>query len=341
MKSKAILLLGILAAGCCILTITLVSHFSRTAIETNSARSASAAQTSVPAWPYPRGVHEVQKVDNGQVFHIAGSTKSYTYAEINDGYGTVDWFPKLHPPVPAPVIKGKKGAYHACGMCHLIDGRGKPDTADLQGLPVAYFLQQLEDMKNGRRRGSVSWATVNDMIPIAKALDAEDAKAAAEYFHAVRAVQSARVIETDMVPVTRPGPHNVQLVDASGAKEPLGQRIIEVPVSVTRTLLRDATSGFIAYVPSGSIERGKELAKTGVGGKAHACVACHGNGLHGKGDKYPPLAGRSATAMARELWDFKSGARDGKNAADMRAVTAQLSDENIVDAAAYAASLRP
>lgn len=340
MKQKIILFLFvILSAGG--LLLTTLGHWPWAAKTPADAGPAGAVKMTVPEWPYPRGVHAAQTAPDGQVFHIAGSTKSYTYAQINKSASTVDWFPKLHPPAPEPVIEGRKGAYHACGQCHLIDGRGKPDTADLQGLPVGYFLEQLEDMKDGRRHGSVAWATVNDMIPIAKALDAEDAKAAAEYFHALPAERTARVVETDMVPVTRPGPHNVQLVDASGAKEPLGERIIEVPADMERTELRDATSGFIAYVPSGSVERGAELAKTGVGGKAHACVTCHGEGLKGKGEKYPPLAGRSATAMARELWDFKSGARDGKNAADMRAVTAQLSDEDIVDAAAYAAAQKP
>jgi len=158
------------------------------------------------------------ETDDGQLFHIPGSTKSYTDTEINRSTSTVDWFPELHPAPPASVISGKQGAYNACGQCHLIDGRGKPDTADLRGLPVAYFLQQLADMKDGKRRGSVSHATVNDMIPVAKAIDAQDAKLAAEYFHSVPAVRGARVIETDTVPVTHPGPHNVQLVDATEPK---------------------------------------------------------------------------------------------------------------------------
>lgn len=341
MKRTGIVVLCVLAAVGFLLTMTPLGHGPWSAKKPLNATPAEAANPGVPVWPYPKGVHATQTIPDGQVFHIAGSTRSYTYAEINKGWGTVDWFPRQHPPAPGPVIDGRKGTYHACGQCHLIDGRGKPDTADLQGLPVTYFLQQLADMKDGARRGNVPWDTVNDMIKVAKALDADDAMAAAKYFHAMPAKQSARVVETDLVPVTHAGPHNVQLVDASGAKEPLGVRIIEVPMDLERTELRDATSGFIAYVPSGSIERGAALAKTGVGGKAHACVTCHGVGLKGKGDKYPPLAGRSATAIAREMWDFKCGARNGKNAADMRAVTAQLSDEDIVDAAAYAASLRP
>ncbi len=47
-------------------------------------------------------------------------------------------------------------------------------------------------MKDDKRHGSVLHATVNDMIPVAKALDDADAKLAAEYFHSVPAVRSAR-----------------------------------------------------------------------------------------------------------------------------------------------------
>jgi len=68
------------------------------------------------------------------------------------------------PAPPAAVISGKQGAYAACGQCHLIDGRGKPDTADLQGLPVAYFLQQLADMKDDKRHGYVARGTGHDPL---------------------------------------------------------------------------------------------------------------------------------------------------------------------------------
>src|SRR6476660_5713349 len=250
MNARALLSLCAISASC--LVATHVSQAYQTA-----------ATPTYPDWPWPKGASEPQKPDDGQLFRIPGSTKSYTDTQINRSTSTVDWFPELHPAPPAPVISGKKGAYNACGQCHLIDGRGKPDTADLRGLPVAYFLQQLADMKDGKRRGSVAHATVNDMIPVAKAIDAEDAKLAGEYFCSVPAVRSARVIETDTVPVTHPGPHNVQLVDATGAKEPIGIRIIEVPEDVNRTMLRDATSGFIAYVPNGRIKRGEMLEKTG------------------------------------------------------------------------------
>lgn len=310
-----------------------------------TARPLSQAQTPTstdhPDWPYPQGVHEAAKPDDGHLFHISGSTKGYTDTQINGSTSTVDWFPELHPAPPAPVILGKQGAYNACGQCHLIDGRGKPDTADLQGLSVAYFLQQLADMKNGTRRATIPHATLADMIPIAKALDDADAKLAAEYFHSVPARKTARIVETDTVPVTHPGPHNVQLIDASGAKEPIGTRIIEVPENVDRTFLRDPTSGFIAYVPTGSVKRGEQLAKTGGAGKTLPCAFCHGDGLKGKEDMFPPLAGRSPTATARQLYDFKRGTRAGSNAIAMKPVVDKLTDQDIVDLTAYIASLEP
>ena len=341
MSLKSRVLSCVTSAICLLFIVSRLSHADQTPTKSIDSPAATPAKTEIPDWPYPKGTHEPLPPDDGKLFRIPGSTRSYTDTQINRSTSTVDWFPDLHPVPPAAVISGKQGAYTACGQCHLIDGRGKPDTADLQGLPVAYFLQQLADMKNGKRHGSVAHATVNDMIPVAKALDEADAKFAAEYFHSVKPVQSSRVVETDTVPVTRPGPHNVQLIDASGAKAALGLRIIEVPEDVNRTMLRDATSGFIAYVPTGSVKRGELLAKTGNAGKTIPCLSCHGEGLKGSGDFFPPLAGRSPTAMARQLYDFKTGKRDGRNAVAMKPVVSQLNDQDIVDLTAYIASLQP
>jgi cytochrome c553 len=341
MNQRSLLSLCAISVSCLISTSSHLSHAQQTATKPSADPPANLVRTDVPDWPYPKGSHESPKPDDGQLFHIPGSTKSYTETQINRSASTVDWFPALHPAPPAPVISGKQGAYKACGQCHLIDGRGKPDTADLQGLPVAYFLQQLADMKGDQRHASRINGSLADMIQVANALDEDDAKLAADYFHSIPAGKSTRIIETDTVPVTHPGPHNVQLVDANGAKEPIGVRIIEVPEDAQRTLLRDATSGFVAYVPTGSIKRGELLATTG-GGKTLPCAACHGEGLKGgTDDLFPPLAGRSPTASARQLYDFKSGARAGRNAIAMKPVVAHLTDQDIVDLTAYIGSLHP
>src|SRR3954464_448403 len=305
MNQRSLLSLCAISVSCLISTSSHLSHAQQTPTKPSADPPANLVRTDVPDWPYPKGSHESPKPDDGQLFHIPGSTKSYTETQINRSASTVDWFPELHPAPPAPVISGKQGAYKACGQCHLIDGRGKPDTADLQGLPVAYFLQQLADMKEDKRRGSVPHATVKDMIPIAKAIDDADARLAADYFHSIPATGGIRIIETDTVPVTHPGPHGVQLVDPSGAKEPIGIRIIEVPEDVQRTLLRDATSGFIAYVPEGSIKRGELLAKTGDAGRTLPCATCHGEGLKGMADLFPPLAGEWAAGRRAQTQHLK------------------------------------
>ena len=82
-------------------------------------------------------------------------------------------------------------------------------------------------------------------------------------------------------------------------KEPIGARIIEVPEHPDRTELRDPRSGFIAYVPTGSLARGEALVMTGAG-KTTACGICHGIDLKGLGP-VPGLAGRSPSYTARQM----------------------------------------
>ena len=49
-------------------------------------------------------------------------------------------------------------------------------------------------------------------------------------------------------------------------KEPLGNRIVETPEDVeAMEVLRDDRSGFIAYVPEGSVKKGSELVVGGGG----------------------------------------------------------------------------
>ena len=59
-----------------------------------------------------------------------------------------------------------------------------------------------------------------------------------------------------------------------GETEPIGDRIIEVPEDAERTeTLRDPRSGFIAYVPVGSIKKGEALVTTGGGKTTRAPCA--------------------------------------------------------------------
>jgi cytochrome c553 len=103
---------------------------------------------------------------------------------------------------------------------------------------------------------------------------------------------------------------------------------------------RDPSSGFVAYVPSGSIAKGKELATTGGGGKTIACTICHGANLQGLGD-VPGIAGRHPNYIVRQMWNIQNGDRTGNSAALMKAVVAKLSNDDMLAIAAYTASLTP
>jgi cytochrome c553 len=260
-------------------------------------------------------------------------------AQVNDGYAPPDWFPDSHPPAPTEVTQGRRDGFRACGECHLINGRGKSDTASLNGLPVSYMLQQIEDMKNDRRHAAVTRMGILTMIPVSKGITVAEAKEAAEYFHSVKPAKWIKVVESDTVPKTHSNSRRLLIPDADGAREPIGNRIVEVPESFELTDLRDPLSPFIAYVPVGSIKKGEVLVKTGGNGKTTACVTCHGPDMRGVGDMFPPIAGRSPAAMGRQIYDFKTGARNGTNAVLMKGPVANLTDEDIVNIMAYTASL--
>ena len=129
------------------------------------------------------------------------------------------------------------------------------------------------------------------------------------------------------------------IADESGGTEPIGQRIIEMPENLERTELRDSASGFIAYVPVGSIRKGEALTTNGAG-KTTPCAICHGAELKGLGP-VPALAGRSPSYIVRQLYDIQHGVRSGQWTELMKSVVAGLSDEDVVAIAAYTASLAP
>ena len=106
-----------------------------------------------------------------------------TRAQIANGFNVGDWFPNDHPKLPYVVQYGKAPDVRACGLCHLINGKGRPENASVSGLPVAYFLQQLQDFRNDLRKSAdPRKANTNVMTTIAKGMSDEEMKAAAHYF---------------------------------------------------------------------------------------------------------------------------------------------------------------
>jgi cytochrome c553 len=285
-----------------------------------------------PHWAFPVAdkVQPPSKED-GQPKTLAGSDQSYTQAEIDNLKKPPDWFPNMHPPMPPVVAQG--ASTFACGSCHLPIGTGHDESAYLAGLPASYLAAQMADFKNHMRKG------FGIMPEIARSLSDADIEAAARYFASLPARPWVRVVETDSVPRTYVNASNMRVSLPDGGSEPIGDRIVELPENAAAALARDPRSGFVAYVPKGSIAEGRTLVTTG-GDKTTACVACHGSDLKGLGD-VPAIAGRHSGYIVRQLYFFQSGDRSGSDASPMHVVAANLTAHDMLVVAAYLASLAP
>ncbi len=327
-----------LVVGVLIFVATCVAAGSLAARQDASAPAAG----DPPEWAYPvnppRGPGARRPQDDGAPRRVPGSTVVLMRSQIRDLFNVPDWHPESHPPMPDVVAHGRRPDVWGCGFCHLPNGLGRPENSGVAGLPAAYIVQQMADFRSGARKSAVpSMRPPALMIEIAKAATDAEVRAAADYFASLRMTPWIRVVETETVPRTEIRGMLVPVED--GGTEPIGQRIIEVPEDLARTELRDSASGFVAYVPVGSVATGEALATNGEG-KTIACAICHGPELRGLGP-VPPIAGRSPSYLVRQLFDMQSGARDGAWADLMDEVVADLGLEDMVAIAAYAASLDP
>jgi cytochrome c553 len=268
------------------------------------------------------------------IVRAPGSAREYEAAKIAGNTNPPDWFPDEHPAAPRSVAGGA-GIRFACGSCHLMSGQGHPEAADIAGMPAEYLMRQIAYYKAGTRLDDAR------MGPIAKATSDEDVRQAAEYFAALKPAPWVKVIETATPPKTfiaTAGRH--RQLHPDGGTEPIGHRILEIPADPFRTEIRDPHSGFIAYVPPGSIARGEELVKGAASGKTVQCAVCHGEGLKGLGE-VPRLAGLQPLYVARQLFDIRHGSSAGKAVALMKPVVANLSEDDIIAISAYLGSLPP
>jgi len=298
----------------------------------------SFAEDMPPYWAYgipPGPMKAVTPVaPDPSLKHLPGNDLSFTRAQISNGFGPADWYPGDHPQMPPIVAKGKEPAVRACGLCHYPNGKGRAENAGVSGLPVSYFIQQMQDFKNDKRKSAETRkANTKAMAVFAKNMTDEEVKQAAEYFGAIKWTPWIKVIESKTAPKTEV--ENGLFLAEGDEKEPLGNRIVEVPVNAEATaILRDPHSGFNAYVPVGSVKKGEALVKS------KQCALCHGEGLKGLGP-VPPLAGRSPSYLMRQMYDMQKGFRDGLWTGLMKPVVANLSEQELMEICAYVAAQAP
>ncbi|MGE4657825.1 MAG: c-type cytochrome [Gammaproteobacteria bacterium] len=264
---------------------------------------------------------------------VPGSTRSYTQQEIDDDWNPPDWFPDDHAPLPQAVAHGPEEV-RGCAACHLTSGMGHPESAQLAGLPVEYFMRQMVDFRSGARKDRY-W-----MNGFAQALSDEDAREVAEYYAAIEPIDWVELVEADTVPRSYIGDGRMRFRHPDGGTEPLGRRIIELPQDQELVTAKHPYSGFIAYVPVGSVARGEELVTTGGAGKTIACNICHGVDLKGLGE-VPAIVGISPLYTVRQLNDIQIGDRAGTWTALMQATVVSLTEDDMIAIAAYLASLDP
>jgi cytochrome c553 len=303
------------------------------------AQNAAAPTPQTPLeWAYALNTPGVAAVVQEGPQRVPGSDVEIVFTNPRNLYAPPDWHPGDHPQMPPIVASGRVPGVFACAYCHLPNGQGRPENASIAGLSAEYIIQQLRDYRSGLRASSEpQHGPANNMRAIAQNLMADEVADAALYFSRLVPVKWIRVVETDTVPETVVSGW-MFIEKEGGGMEAIGNRIIEMPENLERTELRDARSGFVAYVPTGSIAKGKTLAESSSG--RTPCASCHGADLKGLGP-VPRLAGRSPSYLGRQLYDFQSGSRKGLWAPLMKDVVNGLTTEDIVNLTAYLASLEP
>lgn len=247
----------------------------------------------------------------------------------------MDWYPEdRHGTTPDIARFGKQGV-RQCTLCHLPDGSGRPENAPISAYHPTYFMQQMQDFRDGLRRSAdPRKANTNTMIGFAKATTREEDMAAAQYFALQPYPRRIKVVESKTAPKVRlqGGMHMAVPANEGGAMVPIpAGDIVEIPDDNLRAEARDTRMPWTAYVPPGTLNRGKQLVTK------YQCATCHGANLEGIGP-VPALAGRSPSYTMRQLFDMKTGARRGPWAELMKPIVASMSVQDMAAVSAFAAA---
>ena len=323
------------------------------------------APIPLPEWLFPVDPKSLEKnpkpvkLDDVELLDVPDSDQKFTQARINDPFNAPDWRPKDHIAMPDVVSRGRKPAVMACAYCHTPTGQGRPENSALAGLPESYIKEQLHDLRSGARKpaGPEVYLPTWTMLKIAKAMTEEEIDESAKYFSQQKLKRRVYVIEGLRIPRAE---RAAWIYEEVGGTEDLEGRLLEVTNELARHERRDDRLEYMAYVPPGSINRGKRLATTGkgVGGptefdkakrteipvaredRTQVCATCHGPKLTGT-DKIPPIAGRQPTYLLRQLLAFRNGTRTGDAAKQMDPVVEKLTLDEMIDLVAYVGSLYP
>ncbi|MBI4887028.1 MAG: hypothetical protein HY824_08040 [Acidobacteria bacterium] len=160
----------------------------------NAAAAALVEGQKTLPWAFPVAMPGVQREDDGKAKRLEGSTKEFTVPQINDQFAPPDWYPDEHPRLPEAVAHGRKPDVRACGLCHLMNGLGHPESSNIAGQSAGYILQQMMDFRTGARKNAAI------MTVIAKPMTDAELKESADYFAGLPLKPWTRIVEARMVP---------------------------------------------------------------------------------------------------------------------------------------------
>ena len=290
-----------------------------------------------PDWAFVAIGSALDTTPNGEVTVPGSSLRLPADGKNNDDFYGTDWFPQDHAAMPDIVAHGRPPQLPACVECHLPSGVGGPESAAIAGLPAAYIERQFDEFRTRRRSCAASRGTpcATAMARVSQTIEALDLKTAAAYYASLEYRSRIRVVEAPTVPKTVISTW-AWVRDPRGGTEPIGQRILELPDDAVRYFRGDWRATITAYVPPGSLARGKKSAEDGAG--MAPCTSCHGPDLKGT-PIAPPLAGRAPGYIVRQLYDIQHGYRTGPAVALMQPEVAHLTPQDRIDLGAWLASL--
>ena len=273
--------------------------------------------------------------DDNVSVSIPGTTKTFTRGQLRAVKETMDWYPEdRHGTLPEIARFGKMGV-RQCTLCHLPDGSGRPENAPISAYHPTYFMQQMQDFRDGLRKSAdPRKANTNTMIGFAKATTREEDLAAAQYFAQQPYPRRIKVVDSKTAPKVRlqGGMHMAVPANEGGGMVPIhADEIVEIPDDNLRAEARDTRMPWTAYVPPGTLNRGKQVATK------YQCATCHGASLEGIGP-VPALAGRSPSYTMRQLFDMKEGTRRGPWSELMKPIVSRMTVQEMMAVSAFAAS---
>jgi cytochrome c553 len=143
---------------------------------------AAPVPAGLPEWAYtpppPAGSSpppSALPADDNAAVSIPGTARTFTRGQLRAQKETMDWHPEdRRGTVPDIARFGKQGV-RQCTLCHLPDGSGRPENAPISAYHPTYFVQQMQDFRDGLRRSAdPRKANTNVMIGFAKATTREE-----------------------------------------------------------------------------------------------------------------------------------------------------------------------